>query len=308
MDALFGNTKQIKIEFNYMTVELKKKTVDSSAYDINKIIPVLSKMLSELIALPLSERKFDFKSKSKIVWIESVNDKSNGNFDIVFRSARYNQSRDVIDTKTMKDRGVLKTKEDGDKENTHFCIRWENGQDRFWTIREQNSDGVTTNDIKDYINQKFGEYQIKNNENCSYSVEFSIVLSKDFLTELRKMKSINFLTLTMDKEDQSFGDFFNISKRNSIRETVEVSIHKKRGKDNIIPYDLIEEYFNNTGTNKRIKKISVQGSNESQSLKIDTDSIQLKHSITVKISQTTNVVESEDFFYQISEKFRRIGG
>jgi hypothetical protein len=308
MDALFGNTKQIKIEFNYMSVERKKKAVDSSAYDINTVIPVLSKMLAELSEMQPKDRKFNFKSKNKVIWVDTVTDMSNGNYDIVFRSARYNTSRDVINTETMEDRGILKNKEDGDNEKTHFCIRLANQEDRFRTIREQNSDGVTVKEIEAYLNQKFSEYQVIHNDNCAYSVRFDIILSKDFLTELKKMKSINFLTITIDREDPALDGFFGISKRNIIRNTVELCLHKNRGKNNMIPYDLIEEYFNNTGSNKRIKKLSVQGSNEFQSLKIDTDSIQMKHSITVKATQKTNEVESEDFFEQAIDAFRLLGG
>ena len=52
--------------------------------------------------------------------------------------------------------------------------------------------------------------------------------------------------------------------------------------------------------NKRIKKIAVEGANNNGSLKIDTDSIHMKHSIKVETSQPTNEVNTTDFFDKVS--------
>ena len=109
----------------------------------------------------------------------------------------------------------------------------------------------------------------------------------------------------MEKRDSAFGDFFNLAGRDSIRDTVDITIHKKRGKGNDIPIDLIETYFKDTGKFNRIKKISVEGANKSGNLKIDTDSIQLKHSITVGVIAPTNEVDSNQFFLQAQREIGR---
>lgn len=308
MADIVATTKQVKVEFHYMSVERKKKSSDSTAYDINSIIAAMSAMFSFLMQKERIMRKHDFSSKEKTIWLEAFTDLGNGNFDVVFMSARYNRSRNVINTETMEQKGMLKQPEDGDEEKTHFCIRFSAGQDRFFIINERNNDGVTINEIKWYLNQQLEAYHVESEASCSYSVDFEIVLSKDFLTELKKMNKINFLTLTIDKSDPSCSDFLRLAGRDSIRDTVDISLRKKRGKGNDIPFDLIEEYFNDTGSLKRIRKISVQGSNAAGSLKIDTDSIQLKHSIDVGVIGTTNEVNSEDFFLQAQSAIPQIGG
>lgn len=300
--------KQVKIGFYYMSVGRKKKVDDTTPYDISAVNTVLSAMLTSLMQKERIERKHDFSSKEKTIWLDSFTDLGNGNFDIVFMSARYNRSRNVINTETMEEKGMLKQPEDGDEEKTHFCIRLQSGQDRFMTVVEQNFDGVTFNEIKWYLDQQLEAYHTETNAGCVYSIDFDIVLSKDFLTELKKMNKINFLTLTVDKSDPACSDFLKLAGRDGVRDTIDISLHKKRGKGNDIPFDLIEDYFNDTGTLKRIRKISVQGSNAAGSLKIDTDSIQLKHSIEVAVIGTTNEVDSDDFFFQVKSAFTQNGG
>lgn len=301
-------TKQVKIGFYYMSVGRRKKINDTTPYNIADVCKVLSAMLTSLMKKERIERKHDFSSKEKTIWLDNFSELGNGNYDIVFMSARYNRSRNVINTETMEEKGMLKQPKDGDEEKTHFCIRLQSGQDRFMTVLEQNFDGVTYNEIEWYLDQQLEAYYTETNARCVYTVDFDIVPSKDFLIELKKMRKINFLTLTVDKSDPSCCDFLRLAGRDGVRDTVEICLHKKRGKGNEIPFDLIEEYFNETGTFKRIRKISVQGSNNAGSLKIDTDSIQLKHSIEVGVFGTTNEVDSGDFFAKVKSDIPQMGG
>ena len=43
------NTKQVKVEFHYMSVERKKRSSDSTIYDIGEVISTISAMFSSLI-------------------------------------------------------------------------------------------------------------------------------------------------------------------------------------------------------------------------------------------------------------------
>ena len=302
-------TKKVSINFNFMSVERTKKAADSSAYDINAVVTTLCGMFESLSKKLLIERKYDFVSKEKTVWLDEYKNLNDGNFDLVFKSARYNQSRNVIDTQTMEEVDSKKKEpQEGDEYKTHLCIRRASHEERFITIVEQNNDGLFLSEIKWYLNQKLESYHAENGGNYSYSVDFAIIPGKDFLTELRELKKINLLTLTVEKTDPAFGDFYISAERaTTLRDTVEIRLHKKRGKSNEFPIDMVEEYFKNTGAFKRIKKIVVEGSNESRSLKIDTDSIQLKHIITVSIT-AFNEVDSNDFFYQTQNIVKQVGG
>ena len=164
--------KKVSISFNFMSVERKKKAADSSAYDINIIVAALNGMLDSLSQKPLVERKFDFTSKEKTIWLDEYKDLTDGNFDIIFKSARYNQSRNVIDTQTMTEVDSKKKEpQEGDEYKTHLCIRRASQEERFIAIVEQNNDGLFLSEIKWYLNQKLETYHTENGGAYSYSVD-----------------------------------------------------------------------------------------------------------------------------------------
>lgn len=67
----------------------------------------------------------------------------NGNYNIIFKSAKYNNVRNEIDTETMTELGTRKRKQDGDEEKTHLCIRYNAGEYRFLAVHESNHYGIT---------------------------------------------------------------------------------------------------------------------------------------------------------------------
>ena len=79
----------------------------------------------------------------------------NGNYNIIFKSAKYNHVRNEIDTETMTELGTRKRKQDGDEEKTHLCIRYNAGEYRFLAVHESNHYGITLHCIVDYLNTQF---------------------------------------------------------------------------------------------------------------------------------------------------------
>lgn len=299
--------KTVQLYFYTMSIGRDKKCADDTPYNINAIIAAFSQLLTSIINKELIDRKFDLKPKNKIIWLDSYIDLKNGNFNLVFKSAKYLQSRLVRNTDTMESRGVLKQPEDGDEELTHMCVRFRNDSDRFIIASEFNYYGIGTEDIKKYLNSQFICLQESTGDPYSYSVTFEMLPSADFLTELTKMKKINVLRLTMDIDDIAQGDFQRFAGRDELRPTVEIYLRKKRGKDNNISQKMIKEVYGDTGSTKKIRKISVEGANESGCLKIDSESIQMKHSIVVDTLPQTNEVVTRDFFEKVTEFIREMG-
>jgi len=304
-----NSKKTVQIYFYSMDVERNKKGDDNTPYSIDAICTALSTLLSTILGKDLQAKKHDARKKKKIVWLESADDLGGGNFNIVFKSAKYDQSRKVRDTDTMDDLGIQKRPQDGDEEKTHLCIRLREGADRFTAVLESNFSGITIADIAAYLNGQFNSIQEDSNENYSYTVSFDMLLGEDFLIELDKMKKINLLRLTVDIADLG-GDFQNFAGTNEVRSTVELYLRKKRGKGINIPKNLISDTYNQhkgADSKKQIKKIAVEGSNDSGNLKIDTDSIHMKHSIEVETFQPTNEVSTADFFNKASASIREMG-
>jgi hypothetical protein len=242
------------------------------------------------------------------MWLESVDDLNNGNFNLVFKSAKYEESCEVINTDTMELKGVLKEPPDGDIKKTHLCIRSLQGSERFIAILESNFYGIGKSDIAAYLNKQFNSIHENSDEQYSYTVSFQIMPSEEFLTELDKMTKINLLRITVDTKDLTMGDFHSIAERDELRPTVELHLRKERGKK--FPKDLVSSVYQthrDVNAKQHIRKIAVEGANESGSLKIDTDSIQMKHRIDVATNPPTNEVNTEDFFGKVDDFVRETG-
>lgn len=100
--------KSVPIYFYYLTISKQKGSKDESIYDISKVIDSLSNMFTYVIGKDLTERKKDNKSSEKVIWLDSVKDLKDGNYDLIFKSAKYNHVRNEIDTETMKELGTRK--------------------------------------------------------------------------------------------------------------------------------------------------------------------------------------------------------
>ena len=304
-----SNKKMVQIYFFQMDVEQKKKGADNTPYSIDAVRQAISDFLSIIVKKDLQSKKHDVKKKKKVIWLDNIEDLQDGNYNLVFKSAKYDQSRKVRDTDTMDDLGIQKRPQDGDEEKTHLCIRLRNGAERFTAVLESNTFGITVTDIAAYLNSQFNSIQEDSTENYSYSTSFEMMLGEDFLVELDGMTKINLLRLTVDIAELG-GDFQDFAGTNEVRSTVELYIRKERGKGVNIPKKLISNTYNqhkNANAKKKIKKIAVEGSNNSGNLKIDTDSIHMKHSIEVETLQPTNEVNTFDFFDKVSAFIKERG-
>ena len=85
--------KNVPIYFYYLTISIQKDSNDSSAYYIQKILDSFSRLLSYVTAKNLTDRKKDIKTSEKVVWLDSYEDLKNGNYNIIFKSAKYNHVR-----------------------------------------------------------------------------------------------------------------------------------------------------------------------------------------------------------------------
>lgn len=291
-----------------MTVERTKKTADDTPYSIDAVVQAFNDLLSAIMGKDLLSKKYDLHNKSKVIWLDSIESKGKGCFNLVFKSAKYDQSRTVRNTETMEDRGVLKQPEDGDEEKTHILIRFLADSDRFFAALEFNYYGVGTGDIAAYLNECFDQVHSGSDDQYSFRVSFTILPSEEFLKGLDRMKKTNVLRLTLDIADLHQSDFTRFAGRNEIRQTVDIAIHKTRGKNNNIPKDLIRDVYQSTGAHKTVKRIAVEGTNPAGSLKIDSESYQMKHSIAVETLQfPTHEVHTTDFFQKAEEYFKEMG-
>lgn len=286
--------KSVPIYFYYLAISKQKDNSDDSDYEIKQIIEAFSKLLAYIAAKNLTERRKDITSSEKVVWLDSYTDLKDGNYNIIFKSAKYNHVRNEIDTETMQELGTRKRQQDGDEEKTHLCIRLAKGQNRFLAVHESNHYGISINCIVDYLNTQFVRYNEDTDDKYHYTLSHEIMPGDDFLDSLKKARTTSALKLTVSKEDIR-DDFMQFANRNDIDDEVEIWFKRPKGAKKF-PDNLIKAYYDDMQSNNRIKKISVRGTNAAGQFEIDTDLMKMKHYLSVKAESVTNEVNSEDFF------------
>lgn len=293
--------KNVPIYFYYLTISKQKDSKDSSTYDMQQIIDTFSKLLSYIKQKDLSDRKKDIISSEKVVWLDSYEDLKNGNYNIIFKSAKYNHVRNEIDTETMTELGTRKRRQDGDEEKTHLCIRYNTGEYRFLTVHESNHYGITLNCIVDYLNTQFISYNEDNNDEYHYSLSYEIMPGEDFLSSIKKAKTMSLLKLVVSKEDIK-DDFMMFAGRNDIADEVEICLRRPKGAKKF-PENLIKYYFDSSQnkTSGKIKKITIKGTSVSGHFEVDTELMKMKHYLSVVAEDITNEVNSTDFFVKAQE-------
>lgn len=286
--------KSVPIYFYYLAISKQKDNSDDSVYEIKQIVEAFSKLLAYIAAKNLTERRKDITSSEKVVWLDSYTDLKDGNYNIIFKSAKYNHVRNEIDTETMQELGTRKRQQDGDEEKTHLCIRLAKGQNRFLAVHESNHYGISINCIVDYLNTQFVRYNEDTDDKYHYTLSHEIMPGDDFLDSLKKARTTSALKLTVSKEDIR-DDFMQFANRNDIDDEVEIWFKRPKGAKKF-PDNLIKAYYDDMQSNNRIKKISVRGTNAAGQFEIDTDLMKMKHYLSVKAESVTNEVNSEDFF------------
>ena len=288
--------KNVPIYVYYVTIEKHKSSTETSTkYDMTDIVNAFTRTLQFTISQELKERKIDNFAIEKIIWLDSFTDLGQGNYNLIFKSAKYNHVRNEIDTVNMTPLGQRKRPQDGDEEKTHLCIRLADGQMRFLAIHESNHYGISIKGMVDYINSQFEKLNEQNDEDILYRASYEIVPNEEFLTQLKKAKTMSALKLEVGKEVFK-DDFWSLSGRNDIRETVEVVLKRPKG-TKMFPENLIKAYYENMQSDSRIKSITVSGRGAANNnMEISTDLIKMKHYISVECEDVTLEVCSSDFF------------
>lgn len=291
--------KTVPVYFYYLNIQAIVRLRNDPSWNNNSFINSFSSMLEWLANLSLIERKYDFTRDEKIIWLESYQNLGHGNYNLIFKSAKYNHVRNVIDTEIMRNRGAIKQRFDGDEEKTHLCIRFSQNQDSFLGIHESNYYGMGIGKILYYLNDKLNSFAEISNAQLIFTLSKEIMPGDDFLSELRNMTKISLLKLTIEKEDFN-DDFLCFAQRANIKDTVDLVIKKAR-KNIDIPKSLIRNYYNNMHEDNVIKRIVAEGANPSGPIRLDTELIKMKQSFKVNTVTITNEIDSNMFFEAVED-------
>ena len=267
--------------------------------DIN-INTELKKMLDFIINLNIMERTIDFKDVEKVIYLESYSEEeilNNKLYYLKFVSLKYNQVREVINSKTGESKGRLKEIYDGDKEINHVVFLW--NKRKMLSAFEYNNYGLfSLNKIILYINL-FIEKYFESKKMFQYLLSFqeSNVVSKDFIEELNNVKTITMANIFISKKMLDATPFRKVSGRDEIKDEIKI-VFKRDKRNTEIPKETIKEFYSLMNEdNKYITKIQLKGYMESNNshIKLDTEEIKDRVEIDV-LTNTYSEIDSEDIF------------
>lgn len=269
--------KQIEM-YQLKITKYEGRNIPVEHIDINE---ELNKILTYSVSLPTIERKKDFKADNKIIYIDSFTfDESNNIYNIVMASAKYNHRRQVIDTVTLQEKGVLKEPLDGDIEYNYLSIRCLNESSAL-TAYANNYYGVALNKVLKYFDDMANKYyKHEINKSRFYRFEYDIVVEQDFLLKMTQMEKINAIKVTVAKELISNSEFIEVSGINEIKDEVEICFKPERG--NSLGFITARNFFNKKLNNPAIKRMVVDGKIEGMTTSIDTEKLKQKHIIDIE--------------------------
>lgn len=296
--------KNVFTYFYYLTISKEMDIQNNSKDYIEQIKESFFNLLKYVLSKELINRKYNITDSEKITWLDSYEDLKDGNYNLIFKSAKYNHVRNEIDTETMTKHGRRKNPQDGDEEKTHLCIRFFKGNDSFLTIHESNRYGLTLKNIVEYLNEQFKIYKDNLQKKDNYVIKYESMADEDFISVAKKLKTMSLLKLTVSK-DYFKDEFMRFAERSDISDEIEISIKPPRGIKKF-PENLIKEYYDASQDKSKIKKVIIKGTNEFGQFKVDSEIMRMKRCLTVNKETLTKEVDSKDFFEKAESLIKKL--
>lgn len=262
--------------------------------------------LTDLSKQSIVDRKKNCAQEHKILYLDSFeHQKEEHILNVRMRSARYASRRNVIDTETMKSRGILKRENDGDEETNHLGLKFID-EENILVLFESNYYGIGFGRIVHYWESFIKKYHKKIEQKGSYGMQYKNVVSKDFLAALEKAGRIKAVTLTVDQEDISVSELKALSGRNDLNSDVNIVL-KPVGEGKSILGNTVKDLFkiyNDDG--KKIKRITVDADTPNKEpLHFDTE--QMKEKIVIEVDGTvTSEVDTGSIYARFSEELHKL--
>lgn len=250
----------------------------------------------DLMGKELIDRKYDCTQEHKVLYLDSYEYHPElHTINMKFKSARYNASRNTIDTTTMKSKGRLKGVRDGDEETNHICIKFIDPHNAV-CLYESNFYGIGMTKIVNYLQRYIKNYHRVKNDKLFYNINHKNIVSNDFLEALKKARRIKAVTLTVDQEDLSVSEMKYFSGRGDLSSDVNILL-KPAAEGSSILSDTVKDFYNTIyKKDKKVKRITVEADGDNKELlRFDTDI--MKEKIVIEVHGTsTNEVETNSIY------------
>lgn len=297
-------TKKVPIYVYFLTIEQTKAASNVRlGYDMKKVVAALNIVIKYILQQNLSVRSIKDSVAHKAIWLDNCEFLDDGNYNLIFKSAKFNHVRNEIDTDTMTSLGWRRRPQDGEEERTHLCIRLGNNSQRFLAVHESNHYGLSIAAMIGYLNAWFEKYNEEHETMYHYKISYEIIPSDDFISQIKKARS--FTALHISTTGKVFNDdFLALAGRDELTKSFDIIFNRPRGFKNI-PENTIRAYYNEMQSNQEnsyVTGITVFGKGlGNEDLRCSTDLIKMRHTLNVECEAVTNEVNSSNFFSMAQE-------
>ena len=306
-------TKKVRIYFHHllMTYSMNRNVVPQPSID--DCVDFFTRSLQYTLSSPVQDRKVDFAADEQIVWLDGCkvtkklldDRRTMTTFEITIKSAKYNQVRNVRNTNTMEEKGLLKEIMDGDDESTHFLISHITGRNNLICVQESNYYGIRMGKFTQYLRKRMEAYRASINGPFDFWFDHEIFPSDAFLDGLKDTQKITVLTVYTSKS--AANTFVDLSDRDDLRDETQLVLkNPRRGK--YIHAQTIKDYYSAMSENQDILRITAQGQRYGIPFTLDTEGSQMKTEIAVKLTSKTKEVVGSSFFEEANQALRTMGG
>ena len=281
-----------------------KHNIDFSVIKTNNIPNIiysseeLKKLFEFINNLSKGKKKYEISKSYKVLYLDKYMYEKEDDINyyyLKFVSLKYNHAREVENKDSLESKGVLKDKNDGDREYNHIIIREKNG--KINAAFEYNYFGIISfSQIIIYLNDMISKYFDAIKKPQLFHLESSFEVNPDFIKELYKINKINAITLVVSKERIGTTIFGKSANRDEVLEDVEVKL--KLNKKKPIPLKSIEEFYQERKEGK-IKSIKIMGRNSNGKIRLDSEELKEKRIITVHEDELGQPKSSEVFHYML---------
>lgn len=275
------NKKQRGVNFYFLVNRINREDIEEPSKNIWEL-------LNEILGYDIVDRIYDIKS-DKFMYLEFAEINTSKVITAFFISAKNQYRADLIDRPTGKRRKNPKEPTEGEQQKTHICFKIE--RDRVNVVVENNGNGVSMNQIIDYLNSLNKQLF----DDINYKIGYNQLVRKDILEKVEELTRVSLATLRVSK--QILGDeMLEYTNRTiDVKEELLLNIQPKFGQS--IKTTIIEIMTKMVaGKTPSIKSISIKGKDDYKNdVLLDTLDLTMKDSADFDLNPNGEVETNRAF-------------
>lgn len=252
--------------------------------------PEIKSLLSFIAKMKKLEKQMDIKD-SKFCYLDAYNvDKKEPIISGFFTSAKYAYRPNLLDKKTGEERPSPKRITEGEKEKTHFVVKI--GIDEVFILLEQNGNGVTINQIVNYLNHYLKLYLKSISKSRDFTIEAAKIGRDDFLKTLNNLKRVQTAEIFFNKSLLG-SKFLNFSNRTFSVQNDLILTAKAESRNSI--KETAIDFFNTSKSNQSVSKVRIYGTdNNGATIWLDTTFMEKTDSLNLSLNEMTGEVQTTE--------------